>query len=125
MAIPEWPAAVPYQPHTDMWECTPARDHLATEMESGGVRVRPRPARLEAMTWGRILTDAQFAALDTFLQVTTHRAASRFRMRVSFNGSTFEERTVQIQPGTLKITRAGSGPQVAFSLWVFPASVVS
>lgn len=125
MAIPSWPAAVPYQPHTDLWDRTPARDHLATEMESGDVRVRRRPARLDAITWGRILTQAQFAALDTFLEVTTHRAASRFRMRVTFNGSTFEERTVQIQPGSLKISHVGAGPQVVFSLWVFPATVVS
>ena len=94
-------------------------------MEGGNVRVRRRPGRLEGQAWGRIFTTTQYAAFRSFLKDTIYDATSRFRMSVSFNGTTFEERTVQIQPGTVKVTHGDAGIKVVFSLWVFPASVVS
>lgn len=127
MAIPEWPAAVPYQTEREPWSNVPFRAPIETEMESGDVRIRNRPGdRLATVTWARPLTAAQGAAFINFVENTIHRGAMRFRMPVCLDGSTYTLRTVQMQPKTLKYTGLPGGHlRPAFTLFVFPPSVVS
>lgn len=127
MAIPSWPVTVPYASLRDDWGITPYRSHLETEMESGDVRVRRRPAaRLPLMSWGQNLNSTQFSAFRTFLESTTFDGASRFTMQVSFDGQAFTSRTVQFQAGS--ISWAAFSPDLTHltaKLYIFPASVVS
>jgi len=59
----DWPLAVPYRSEREPWGLSPAREALATDMESGDVRQRRRPGDdLGTMTWGRGLGPAQLSA---------------------------------------------------------------
>lgn len=126
MSLPGWPASIPYQSLRSAWGGMPARAPLATDMEDGNTRQRSQTGSdVGTYSWGGILTAAQIAAFQTFFLVTLDNGARRFRMFVSRDGVTHEERPVQIVAGSLKYAAAG-GPNtlVQFSILVFPASLL-
>jgi hypothetical protein len=127
MSLPTWPGAVPYEPFDDLWKNTPLGNaHLVTEMEAGNVRVRRRPWVLPVLEWGRLLKPDAMATFKTFVESDLSQGASRFRMMVCLDGSTFTERTVQMEPASLGYASAGNSlVRVTFRLWVFPPAVVS
>ncbi|WP_454917299.1 hypothetical protein [Xanthobacter sediminis] len=127
MALPVWPVAVPYASERDRWGLKRFRDPVETEMEGGNIRVRRRPGdNLMVMSWGRDLHPSEFTAFRTFVEDTLHWGVSRFSMAVSLDGRTYEIRAVQMQPKTLEYSKPSALlVGVKFSLYVFPASVVS
>jgi hypothetical protein len=127
MAIPVWPSGVPNSPLRDSWKVKRFRAPLETEMEGGNVRARRRPGdNLIEMQWSRVLNSTQMAAFETFVETTIYGGAARFTMSVSLDGLSTTSRTVQMRPGSLEYTSFSPVlAQVSFTMFVFPASVVS
>lgn len=125
MTAPVWPVTVPYESSPDRWSIKPVRAPLKTEMEAGNVRIRRRPGdNLKVMRWGRMLSTAELADFNTFLETTIYGGAGRFTMQVSLDGATYVSRLVLMDAETIEITHLG-GLQVAvsFAAFVFPAAV--
>lgn len=124
MTYPKWPSSVDFRALRTAWGGTPFRPPMATEMEDGNTRLRAQPgSNVGTYSWANVFNASEMAAFMTFAEVDLVRGAGRFRMKVSRDGITYEERVVQMVPGSLKLAAAG-GPNtmVQFDLLVLPAS---
>lgn len=84
MAIPSWPADVPYRSDRDAFEISARhRPVIATEVEDGPtiMRVQSR-TRIATVTCAIRMTGAQLATLETFLEDTLDQATGHFTMPV-------------------------------------------
>ena len=127
MTAPVWPEALDHRPFASMWSLKPFGDPLATDMEAGNQRVRPRPWQsLMVAQWGRtFLRQEMEDHFIPFVVTTLVYGTIRFRMPLLLGGETCETRTVQIQPGTLQYgALIGRKVQVAMGLTIFPTTVL-
>lgn len=93
-----WPA-VSYKPEQTSWRKSPFRPPIKTEMDGGNVRLRRQPgdtAVLVAQTI--VLTLAEFATLESWVENTIAGGTAQFTMNVLLSGTTYSSQTVQFEP---------------------------
>ncbi|MBR0882188.1 hypothetical protein ACVMGC_011552 [Bradyrhizobium barranii subsp. barranii] len=95
MALPSWPA-VPYRPARDSFQpIKPFLDPIATEMEGGNTRQRPRPGDNVA-TLGQtiMMTPAEAETFKTWVKTTLANGTARFTAQV-WTGAAYVSKTCQ------------------------------
>lgn len=93
MALPVWPADVPYNPGADSLQpFTPFRSPLETEFNGGNVRRRARPGD-NVGTIGQTvqMTAAQYDTFIAWVKDTLGNGSGRFRAQVWLGASYQEE----------------------------------
>lgn len=101
MPIPSYTAlGIPDDPLIDTWQIDePFRKPNSTDMDGGNIRMRTRPGdQIAQISFGVMMTLAQFNTFKTFANTTLGRGASRFTMRI-WNGSAMVSKTVQLVEG--------------------------
>lgn len=121
MANPDYmTTGLPYSHLVDSWQKPkPYREPLATDMDSGNIRLRRQPGdEIFQIQFDISFTNAQFATFETWVQ--TFKGVGRFSMKV-YDGSSYAVRTVQfVQPyGTTDVPP--NRKRVTFQLSVYPA----
>lgn len=104
MPVPTWPSAVGYRPLRSGLNLTQRfAPPIATEMEGGPERMRPRTSSV----WARLayqlsLPNEAFEALDRFYVVDLVRGTLRFHMPVGrpYQPDPWPSRLVSIEPGS-------------------------
>ncbi len=110
MALPSWPIAK-YQPVMDGFgPIKRALDPLATDMEGGNTRQRPRPGdNVGSITQTIYVSPEDHDTVVEWVKTTLNLGTARFTMPV-WLGSSYVTKTVQfVQPGT-KLTYNTLGP---------------
>lgn len=124
MAIPTWPADLPYAPLRDPWQGAPVLAPLATDMEGGNTRNRSRPGDdVAVFPWSRRFTPDQASAWKAFLaQIKAN--GWRWVMPVCIDHVSYETRMVQMVSGTLAYADVRGRLQVTFQLRILPAGLL-
>ena len=118
MAVPSWPAAVPFVNQADNATASASfTAPIASETEAGPPIMRPRPGpRSTELAWrSQPLDDEQWAALDQFLRVDLRQGTLVFDMPVFRPGQGWVTRKCQIKVGTI----ANDFGQVPYTLVSF------
>jgi hypothetical protein len=95
MPLPAWPA-VPYRPTRDGFQpIKPFLDPLATDMEGGNSRQRPRPGD-NVGTIGQtiMMTPADAETFKAWVKTTLNNGTARFTANV-WTGAAYESKTCQ------------------------------
>lgn len=88
MAVPDWPAGVPFMPLLDSHSIDPMLAPIRTEMEQGNIRLRSRPGDNVAIVQQSVaMTRAQYDALVTWGKGTIGNWTGRFRVNVWLGSS--------------------------------------
>lgn len=119
MAIPDWPADVPYAPLVSGYdesvpplaetqvESGPPLTHLRVDTEIRSVDVTIR------------MTPTERAAFETFFANTLKRGTQKFNMPVAIAGG-FATRRCYIERGVFRVRPADLDWLISFTLGVFP-----
>ena len=113
MTLPAWPVAK-YQPVPDSFQpLQRALDPVATDMEGGNTRERPRPGdNVGSITQTIWLSLSDYDTVIAWVKGTLNNGTARFTMNV-WLGSSYVSKTVQfIKPGTT-LTSGYIGPDTA------------
>lgn len=122
MAVPSWPSAVPHASEragaTGSQNYAPPR---SAETEGGPPLLRPQPGpRVSEQTWRRYLTEAQFAAFETFVLTDLRQGTRVFTMPVFKPGSGYVSRHCEIKGGTYSADFSGGiETLVGFTLTIY------
>jgi hypothetical protein len=99
MALPAWPDGIPYDPLTDGFSpIDRVLPPIATDMEGGNQRQRPRPGD-NVGTIGQtiIMTYDQFNVFTPWWKTTLNNGTARFTAPV-WTGTQFETKVCQFAP---------------------------
>ena len=121
MAVPSWPAGVPYVP--DLNSIQPikrALDPIRTEMDGGNVRLRRRPGdNVGVLSQTVRMSAAQYDSLLSWLSEQAGGATARFTMPVRLV-QRFETKVCQFNNGAPTARPAGTDKvDVAMQLRVY------
>lgn len=71
MSNPIWPASLPQDPYQDGPSIEPASNALRTQMDAGPAKMRRRYTAVpETVKFNLILSESEWATLDTFVRIT-------------------------------------------------------
>lgn len=117
MTLPTWPISTYAPDMSSFQQIQRSLDPLATDMEGGNTRQRPRPGdNVGSLTQTIFLSLADHDTVVAWIKGTLNNGTARFTMMV-WLGSSFVSKTVQfIKPGTTLLYAYVSTDVVALTM---------
>jgi hypothetical protein len=123
MAVPVWPASVPFEHDADNSNVTQSyQAPMSAETEAGISLMRPRPGpRITETGWRSVLwTEAEFKAFEQFVRINLRQGTLVFDMKVHKPGDGYVTRKCQLKNGIYTVDRATvPWTRVVFNLIIY------